>query len=60
MTYNNGFMYLIFGIAWEGKKKGENELKREEGIGICQLEFEGKEWMVQGVQIGRASCRERV
>lgn len=51
MTYNNGFMYLVFGIAWDGKRKGEQELQRQEGVGICQLEYEGKEWMVQGVQM---------
>jgi siroheme synthase (precorrin-2 oxidase/ferrochelatase) len=49
MKYHEGFMYFVFGIAWEGKRNGETE--EYEGTGICQLEFEGEEWMVQGVQM---------
>lgn len=51
MKYHEGFMYFIFGIAWEGKRTGDSEMQQHEGTGICQLEYEGAEWMVQGVEM---------
>lgn len=51
LSYNNGFMYFIFAIAWTGRKSGEQESKEQEGMGICQLAFEEGEWMIQGVQM---------
>ena len=48
---NNGFMYLSFGIAWEGQLKGDLEKEKHEGLGICQLQLEEGEWNIQGVQM---------
>ncbi len=48
---HNGTMYLFFGIAWEATPVGSGEKRREEGLGICQLELEDGEWLVQGVKM---------
>ncbi len=47
---HNGAMYLFFGIAWEATPVGGDMVKHE-GLGICQLGWEGGEWLVQGVNM---------
>ncbi|MEM0991699.1 MAG: hypothetical protein AAF847_03435 [Bacteroidota bacterium] len=51
LVYNEGFMYLMFAIAWEGRVVGANESQRHEGMGIAQLFLENGEWMIQGIQM---------
>lgn len=46
---HSGTMYLFFGIAWEGIPASGGEKQHHEGLGICQLGWEGEEWLVQGV-----------
>ena len=43
--------HLMFGICWEGQPASGGERERHEGLGVIQLGYEEKEWLVQGVQM---------
>ena len=43
--------HLMFGICWEGEPADGSEQERHEGLGVIQLGYEEKEWLVQGVQM---------
>ncbi len=47
---HDGTMYLFFGIAWEATPLN-GEKQKHEGLGICQLGWEGGEWLVQGLNM---------
>ena len=44
-------MFFEFGIAWEGLPASDGEKEKHEGMGICQVELEDGEWMIQGVMM---------
>ena len=43
--------HLMFGICWEGQPVEGGEKERHEGLGVMQLGYEDKQWLVQGVQM---------
>ncbi len=43
--------HLMFGICWEGQPVDGGEKERHEGLGVVQLGYEDKQWLVQGVQM---------
>jgi len=43
--------HLMFGICWEGQPVEGGKKEHHEGLGVVQLGYEDKEWLVQGVQM---------
>ncbi len=43
--------HLMFGVCWEGHPADGGKQERHEGLGVIQMGYEGKEWLVQGVQM---------
>ncbi|MEO6760227.1 MAG: hypothetical protein ABIO24_12290 [Saprospiraceae bacterium] len=43
--------HLMFGICWEGQPVTGGPEERYEGLGVIQLGYEDKQWLVQGVQM---------
>lgn len=41
-------MYVLFGIKWDGIRAQSRETEEYEGVGICQMTFDGEEWLVEG------------
>lgn len=44
-------MYFMFGIEWEGMLARSDEKETFEGMGVCQMNLENGEWMVEGVMM---------
>jgi len=43
--------HLMFGVCWEGQPADGSKRERHEGLGVIQMGYEDKEWLVQGVQM---------
>ncbi len=43
--------HLMFGVCWEGQPADGGQPERHEGLGVIQMGYEDKEWLVQGVQM---------
>ena len=43
--------HLMFSICWEGQPIDGAQRERHEGLGVIQMGYEEKQWLVQGVQM---------
>lgn len=43
--------FFLFGICWEGLPQAGGSLERHEGLGVIQMGYEDKVWLVQGVSM---------
>lgn len=43
--------HLMFSVCWEGQPIDGAQRERHEGLGVIQMGYEEKQWLVQGVQM---------